>query len=117
MLKNSDLKKHDVLQFGVLDENYEAEYQKIIKFLGKQHGPEYGDYFLKKINSKELFNKTKMVFLGKTGTTEKTKTEFAAVEITFPGGTKLYLNIQTRYLRLKDRKSNHFFTKMFLNNK
>lgn len=114
MLKNSDLKKHDILQFEDLDENYEAEYQKIIKFLSKQHGPEYGDYFRRKINSKELFDKTKMVFLGKTGTTEKAKTEFAAVQVTLPDGNQLNLNIQTRYLRLEDRKPKHFFTKMFM---
>ena len=55
MLKNCDLQKNDVLLFVEFGENYNTEYEKIVKFLDRQHGKEYGDFFRKKIYSSELF--------------------------------------------------------------
>lgn len=114
MLKNCDLQKNDVLLFVEFGENYNTEYEKIVKFLDRQHGKEYGDFFRKTIYSSELFYKIEIVFLGKSGWTEKTKTEFALVGMKFPNGVEMNLNVQTRYLKIKERKSKHFFTKIFM---
>lgn len=89
---------------------------KIYKLTRNLYDEGSADYFLARFN-KVKNDPIKLdqveIWVDKIANTSKTNTEYANVVIKFPNYSKIRVLIQTRYLRVCWRKTNHPLTNIF----